>query len=232
MLGFADRHRIEDLVMAAAKKAIDYIDANALFTRRPGGYSTGTATNEGENENTGESEVNTDTTGVADTVQAGTGKTETTQNGTSDAKNKTTDLKREPALYPAYFGGLPDPRTANKIGGVYTSPIAPAWKAELTFEELKPELDNPNALRSVPKFVEWPNVIELEKSCPWDDADYKRLGVEPPVYVNVQIIPHALSPHLTVQGRLADLREEEPVRLHQEEGSAGAFPDDFDFDGE
>jgi conjugative relaxase-like TrwC/TraI family protein len=33
-LGPADRHRIEELVMEAAKKAVDYIDASALFTRR------------------------------------------------------------------------------------------------------------------------------------------------------------------------------------------------------
>jgi Type IV secretion-system coupling protein DNA-binding domain len=205
---------------------------NTQSSHGPGGFTTGSGKNEGENENVGKSKTNTSTAGSADTVQTGDNLTATVQLGNADTTTDSTDLRKEPVLYPDYFGGLPDPRTTGRIGGVYSIPNAPPWKVEVTFEDLEPELENPQAKDTVEKFVAWKSVKGHLRTSSWNEEDYKRLGVlPPPLVISRRVTVNAPPPHITLQEKLPDLRKEKHSTLNEQKPNK-SFPDDFDFEAE
>lgn len=112
----------------------------------------------------------------------GGGMTETGSHSSNRSTTQSTDLREEATVMPTQFQNLPDPAVALAVGVYAISPSYPTWHAELSFDELAPQMSNEEALTSVPPELPWEDDERVSRAKPWTKDDLRRLflDLEPP----------------------------------------------------
>ncbi len=144
---------------------------------RGGGTSNGWGLSDAATQGSGQSTTVTNGRTSQDSATEGDTITEGHVDTVGDTNTTSIELRKEPACYGSYFGGLPNPRTAKKVGGIYTTTSMAPWPAVLTFEDLAPDLICPLALHTVPETDPWEDANRRVRTSSWDAEDYERLGI-------------------------------------------------------
>ena len=142
----------------------------------PPSSSRQTGTNESHCDNHSEQTTEASGSSIVDTNGSTEGTTTTSNTGTNESTTRRQELREERTVSPAYFLNLPNPVTAKAICGCFIVPSIPVWKAEIFFESLRPRYEFPEALNEL-HIVTWEDDENISKRTPWNDEDYKRLGL-------------------------------------------------------